>query len=109
MSDTIKTLAQSYPSGSTLTDLYTVGVLTSTAVSSIVVCNQTSSTLSFRISIAVAGAADATKQYLYYDQTLTGNNTFVATIGITLATTDIVRIYASSVGLSFNLFGVEVT
>jgi len=59
--------------------------------------------------VAVAGAALATKQYLYYDVAIGGNDTFMATIGITLATTDVVRVYATLATLSFNLFGIETT
>jgi hypothetical protein len=47
--------------------------------------------------------------YLYYDVTLAGNDTFIATIGITLATTDVVSVYATLATLSFNLFGQEST
>ena len=56
----------------------------------------------------MAGAADTTKQYLYFDVTVPGNNTFIAVIGITLATTDVVRVQSDTASVSFNLFGVEV-
>lgn len=108
MTDTAKVLAQVNPAATTLTTLYTVPAATSAAVSSIVVCNQSTAS-SFRISIQVAGAADNAKQYLYYDTVIPANDTFVATIGITLATTDVVKIYAGSANLSFSLFGVEIT
>jgi glucose-6-phosphate dehydrogenase assembly protein OpcA len=109
MADTLKVLGQSNPSATTLTTLYTVPSSTSTTVSSLVVCNQASSAATFRISIQVAAAADTAKQYLYYDTNVPANDTFIATVGITLATTDVVKCYASSTTLSFNLFGVEVT
>lgn len=109
MADAYKILAQLVPSATTLTTLYTVPAATSTAISSIVVCNRGTSGTTFRISVAVAGAADATKQYLYYDVNLPGGNSFVATIGISMATTDLIRVYAGNANLSFNLFGVEIT
>ena len=31
------------------------------------------------------------------------------TIGMTLAATDVVRVYTDTLGVSFNLFGVELT
>ena len=58
--------------------------------------------------MAPAGAVDALQHYLFYDQAIDGNSTFIATIGITLATTDVVRVYATLATLSFNVFGVEV-
>ncbi len=98
MTDTLKVLAQSNPAAQTLTDAYAVPGAASTTISSIVVCNSGSAADKFRIAIAVAGAADAAKQYL-----------FVATIGLTLAATDKVCVYAGGSALSFNVFGVEVT
>jgi hypothetical protein len=109
MPDALKCLGQLAPSATTLTDLYTVPAATQTTVSSIVVCNRSGSSATFRIAVAIAGAADATKQYLYYDTTIPANDSFVATIGVTLATTDKLRVYASNANLSFNAFGVEVS
>lgn len=109
MTDTIKTIAQINPSANILTDLYTVPAVTSTAVSSVVICNQNSTDIAFRISIAIAGAGDAIKQYIYYDLPLMANDTFIATIGVTLATTDVVRVRSNTANVSFSLFGVEVT
>ena len=109
MAEILRTLAQSAPGATTLTDAYTVPALTSVVLSSIIVCNRGATATTFRISIAVAGAVDATKQYLYYDVPLSKNNTFIATIGVTLATTDIVRVYAGNANLSFTLVGVEET
>lgn len=109
MTDTLKVLAQLNPSATTLTTLYTVPGSTSASISTITVNNQAASSGTFRISVAVAGAADNAKQYLYYDVTVPAKDTFVATLGITLATTDVVRAYASSTSFSFNVFGVEIT
>ena len=109
MTDTLKNLGQSFPSSATLSVLYTVPAATSTTTSSFVVCNQSATPTAFRLSVAVGGAADTAKQYLYYDLPIAGNDTFIATIGITLATTDVVRVYADLGTLSFSLFGVELT
>lgn len=102
-------LGQTNPSITTLTDHYTVPASTTVTVSSIVVCNRGAADLTFRISIAVAGAANDNKQYLYYDVTCPANNTFVATIGATLGAADVIRVYTSVATASFTSFGVEVT
>ncbi len=102
-----KVLGQLNPSATTLTDLYTVPLATKTTCTSIVVANRSATPTSFRISVAKAGAADDAKQYLYYDVPISANDTFIATIGITLETTDVVRVYAGAATLSFNLFGIE--
>lgn len=109
MADALKVLGQVALSATTLSAIYTVPGATSTTVSSVVVCNRGGSSTTFRISVAVAGAADATKQYIYYDLPIPANDTFIATIGVTLATTDILRGYAGNGNLTMQAFGVEVT
>lgn len=109
MAETFKVLAQVSPSATTLTDLYTVPGSTTATVSTLSVCNHNASQVTFRISVAVAGASDDTKQYLFRDYQLLGNDSMFATIGITLGAADVVRVYASSTNVSFNLFGVEVS
>jgi len=108
MADTLKILGQLSPAATTVTDLYTVPASRSSTVSSIVVCNRAATAATFRISVAAAGVADATSQYLFYEQAIDANSTFIATIGMTLATTDKVRVYASTANFSFTVFGVEV-
>jgi hypothetical protein len=109
MAGTYKVLGQSSPSATTLTDIYTVPALKQAVISTITVCNRAASISTFRISVAPAGAADANSQYLYYDLSISENNSFAATIGITLNTTDVVRVYSSSTNLSFSLFGTEIS
>lgn len=109
MAQILKVLSQTAPSATTLTDSYTVPALTSTAVSSLVVCNRSATATSFRISIAPAGAADATSQYIYYDVAIPGNDTFIATVGITLAATDVIRVYATLATLTFSFYGTQNT
>lgn len=104
---TIKVLGQQAPSATSETDLYTVPASTATVVSSVVCCNRGSTATTFRISVAVSGGATANKDYLYYDVPIAGNDSFTATIGITLATTDKVKVYAGNGNLSFNAFGEE--
>ena len=108
MTETKKVLGQSIPVMQILTDAYTVPPATQTVISSIVVCNESANPDYFRISIAVAGVADATKQYIYYDTYIDSNDTFIATIGVTLGAADVVRVYSRNGYLSFSMFGVEV-
>jgi hypothetical protein len=109
MADAYTVLAQSKPSATTLTDVLTVAASTSVVVSSIIICNQSATATSYRISVAIAGAADTAAQYIAYDRAILGNATHEITCGITLATTDKVRVYNTLATLSFNLFGVKVT
>lgn len=108
MAQTYKVLAQVNPSAAALTTGYTVPALTSAVVSTIVVTNRSVAT-AFRISVAVAALADTNKQYIAYDVPIAANETITFTLGISLATTDVIRVYATLATLSFNIFGVELT
>jgi hypothetical protein len=108
MTDTAKVLAQSIPTAGVLTDTYTVPAATSAIVSTIKVANQGAAT-QFRVSVAVAAAADTPKQYVYYDVPIAANDTFSATEGWTLGATDVLRCQSGSGQVSFNVFGVQVT
>ena len=108
MSESYHVLAQLTPNATTLTTAYTVPSATSTTISSIIICNTTSNSTSFRISIKINGATDSIQQYIYYDLPILNNDTFIATVGITLAAGDIVAVYAGTTNIAFNIFGVEI-
>lgn len=109
MADTYKVLGQSNPSAATLTDAYTVPALTQVVGSSITIANRSATPTAFRLSIAVAGAANDNKQYIAYDTAIAANESKSYTVGFTLGATDVVRVYATLATLSFNIFGVEKT
>ena len=119
MATTYKVLAQTGSSGSTgngsatltattNTNLYTVPASTSTVVSTIVVCNQASSAGTYRIAVRPAGAAIAAQHYVVYGATVAASDSTALTLGITLAATDIVTVFASAATMSFTLFGSEI-
>jgi len=107
--NTLKVLGQSNPSATTATSLYTVPSNTQAVVSTINVCNQSSTPAAFRIAIRPAGASLAAQHYLAYDVAVSGNDSLPLTLGITLGATDVITVYASTANLSFSAFGSEVT
>lgn len=109
MANIRKVLAQLAPASGGDATLYTVPASTDTVISSLVVCNRGSTEASFRVSIQPGGGAVDDANYIYYDVSVAGNDTFAATLGITLAQTDVVTVYVSDATLSFNLFGQENT
>lgn len=109
MATVYKVLAQSAPSATTATDLYTVGAGKSAVVSTLTVANRATTDATFRVSIAVAGAVTGNKDYIAYDLTCAGNGVNYLTLGITLAATDVIRVYASTANLSFTAFGSEIS
>ena len=108
MATTYKVLGQVNPAATTATTLYTVGAGKSTVVSTITVCNQAASAATFRIAVRVAGSALSAEEYIAYDSTVAANDTTAFTLGITLAATDVVTVYASTATVSFNAFGSEI-
>jgi len=104
-----KVLGQSNPSATTATTLYTVPSAKEAVVSSISVCNLASSSATYRIAIRPAGASLANQHYLAYDVTVGASDTTIITVGITLATTDVVTVYASTANLAFSAFGDEAS
>ncbi len=109
MAQIIKVLGQSNPAAATLTTLYTVPLATATVCSSVTICNRSATATSFRVAIRPLGAGISNEHYLYFDVILAGNDTFIATIGITLAATDVVSVYATDATCSFQLFGQEIS
>ena len=108
MAITYKTLAQSAPSATTNTDVYTVGASKQAVVSTITICNRAATAASYRIAVRPDGATLANEHYIAYDVAMAANDTTALTLGITLGDTDVITVYASTANLSFNLFGSEI-
>ena len=104
-----KTLGQSAPSATTDTTLYTVPAATQAVISTITVCNRSSTAATFRIAVRPDGAAIANQHYLVFDAALGANETTALTLGITLGDTDVVTVRGSTANLSFCAFGSEIT
>ena len=103
-----KVLAQSNPSATTATTLYTVPASSAAVISTITVCNQAASAATYRIAVRPAGATLAAVHYIAYDIALAANDTTALTLGITVAATDVITVYASSATLSFHAYGSDL-
>jgi hypothetical protein len=101
-----KVLGQSNPSATTATTLYTVPSGKTAVVSTLVVANL-STAATYRIAVRVAGATLAASQYIAYDVALSANDSTALTLGITLAATDVLTVYASTANVTFTAFGDE--
>lgn len=106
MPTTYKVLGQATP-GSSGGTLFTATA--GTIVSSIVICNQTASAVTYRIAVRPAGATLATVHYNVFDATIPANKTDAWTIGMTLAAGDVVTVQASSSSVSFSAYGTEIS
>ena len=109
MATVYKVLGQSNPAATTLTTAYTVPAATSAVISTITVSNLSASALTYRIAVRPAGAAIANQHYVAFDTALAANSTIAFTLGLTLATTDVISVYASTTSAAFAIFGSEIS
>jgi hypothetical protein len=84
--------------------------------STLTVCNQGTTDLTFRVRVAQSGASLDAKQWLFYDTTVYAKSSLSMTMGLTLGRNE--RVYVSSSAssgvdgthvLSFNLFGSAIS
>jgi hypothetical protein len=104
-----KVLGQSNPAATTNATLYTVPSATSAVCSTLSVCNIGTSSGTFRVAVRPAGAALANQHYVAFDAPVAAGDAVLLTLGISLAATDVVAVYASNANIAFSLFGSEIT
>lgn len=104
-----KVIAQSAPSATTNTDIYTVPSSTQTVISTIVVANRAATSATYRIAVRPNGATIANQHYIAYDVLVGASDSTTITLGITIDAADVITVYASNANLSFNVFGCELT
>lgn len=108
MATTNKVLGQANPNATTLTTLYTVPGGVSAVGSTLSACNLGIGT-TIRVAVRPAGAALENKHYIVYDAALNNCETMFLTLGLALAATDVVSVYAGTANVSFSLFGLEMS
>lgn len=108
MARSYKVLGQNNPNATTDTTLYTVPAGTQSVLSTISICNIAATAATYRIAIRPAGEALANKHYIAYNSSVPANDTAVLTLGLTMNTTDILTVYASTASVSFGVFGSEI-
>ena len=87
--------------------LYLTPYATSSILTSIIVCNRGATTSTFRISNNTTSDVTSTSDYLYYDISITGNDTFVAEFNLPLITNNEIRVYSDTNNLTFSVYGKE--
>lgn len=88
------------------TVLYTVQDDQKCNVQGFTFCNRSVGTDYFRLSISKLGAPTATRDYVYYNLPLTGNNTFLSELDVTIDNTDVIRVYCTNGNISVTLYGI---
>ena len=92
----------------TAANIYTCPSATSAVVSTIAVCNTSSTAGTFTIGISTASATYQAAGYLVYQAAIAGNDTIGLTFGATLDATNCFMVASSSAStISFSVFGSE--
>ena len=102
-------IAQSAPSATTNTDLYTVPAATEFVGSTLYICNRDATATTFRVALRPSGATITDAMYIAYDVPVAANDTTTVTSGLTLGAADKITVYAGNANLSFNLSGAEIS
>lgn len=109
MPTSYKVLGQQTPSANTVTTLYTVPTSANTVVSTLAICNQSTANANVSIAVCPGNTAVTTSQNIVANALVVANDTVFLTVGVTLATTDTIRVSANVANVSFNAFGSEIT
>jgi len=100
---------QGTSSTGTYATLYTTPASTEAVISSIVICNQSSSGVTFRIGLHTSAGTPGASEFLVYDATLAGNDTVALTLGIALDENKFIRVSSSADTCSFSAFVSEIS
>lgn len=103
-----KVLGQSAPAAMTNTTLYTTPNDKSAVCSTLAIANRGVSTF-IRVAVRPGGAPIANQHYIAYDVPVNQYDSIFLTVGMTLAATDVVTVYAGTSDVSFSLFGSEIS
>ena len=83
---------------------------TSTIISSIVVCNTSSSAATYSIAINTATATYVAGKYVVYQATIAGNDTVALTLGLVLDPTNrFLNVSSSTTAVNFSAYGAVNT
>lgn len=109
MPNVFKVLGQQAPAATTQTLLYAVPSGKSAVVSSVNICNRGAANATFRVAVQPANAAITNTHYIAFDTLVPSNDTIALSLGISLAATDVVSVYANSATVTFSAFGSEIS
>jgi len=105
-----KILGRKASAATTLEELYVVPASSAAVVSTIIIANRSASARTYRIAIKpTTGTSIADEHYIAYDVAIAANDSTALTLGVTLAATNAIHVYASAASsLTFQAFGSEL-
>ena len=103
-----KILGQALPSPNTFTDLYTVPSAANAVISTVNVCNLSTSNVTFRLMARPNGNAIASTQYLAFNVPIATYDATAISIGMSLGAGDIITGHSTEGNVTFTVFGTEI-
>jgi hypothetical protein len=100
---------QGTASTGTYATLYTTPAGTQAVISSIVICNQSSSDVTIRIGLDTTAGTPGASEFLVYDAIVSGNDTIALTLGVALDAEKFIRVSSSANTCNFSVFLSEIS
>lgn len=100
---------QGTASSTTYTTLYNTTATTSAVISTILVTNTDSAGATYRIAIMGTAGTPSAANWLVYDGVVPANDAICITVGITVGTSQYVRVSSSASTVTFNAFLSEIS
>ena len=100
---------QGTASTGTYATLYNTPSATEAVISSLVICNQSSSSVTVRVGLDTAAGTPGASEFLVYDAAVAGNDTVALTLGITMDASKYLRISSSASTCNFSAFLSEIS
>lgn len=106
-----KVLGRKAAAATTAEELYAVPSGSAAVVSTIVIANRSASARTYRLAVKpTSGTTLADEHYLAYDVAIAANDSTALTLGVSLASGNVIVTYASAASsLTFTAFGSELT
>jgi len=101
--------AQGTSSTETYTTVYNSPASTQAVISSLVICNASSSDITVRVGLDTTDGTPSSSEFLVYDAAIAGNDTVSLTLGISMEADKYLRASSSSSACVFSAFVSEIT
>ena len=100
---------QGTASTGTYATLYTTPAVTQAVISTIVICNTSASTATYRIGLDTTAGTPGASEWLVFDSVVAGNDSVCLTIGVCLDAEKFVRVSSSANTVTFSAFVSEIS
>jgi hypothetical protein len=94
---------------STYATLYSTASATTAVISTILITNTSSSSATYRIGIMGSAGTPSSSNWLVYDGAVAGKDTIALTLGITLESSQFIRVSSSANTITFSAYISEIS